>query len=275
MQYADYSKDTDIVETVSPIDLTLDMLTTLPDKTGTYELALKLADGGTLEWRGNLSLQPLLSEGNLRLDAFNLAIPWKHLRDRLNLAEPSGVAALSAHYRYSQNGEKTDLSLNNLALKLSQLRFTMPDTDEPILTLEKIETGNAEFDLASRSITVPSLVIEKGQVRASVDASGSLNWQGLVKDQPNSSPSNPSNPPQGTEPEIPWKLTVENFKIADVGVAYADASRRSPYVVSVDRFGLDLKAQAEVGAGTTKADIGGLAATLNGIALSEPGSTAP
>lgn len=275
VQYADYSKDTEVVESVRPIDLTLDMLTSLPEKTGTYELVLKLADGGILEWRGNLSLQPILSEGDLRLDAFNLATPWKHLRDRLNLAEPSGLAALSAHYRYSRNGEKTDLSVSNLGLKLSELRFAIPDTDEPILTLEKIEAGNAEFDLVSRSIAIPSVVIENGQVRVSVDAGGSSNWQDLVKEKPDGSPSNPTDPPQDTEPEIPWKLAVENFKIADVGMAYADASRRSPYVVSIDRFGLDLKAETEFGAGTTKADIDGLAATLNGIALSEPGSSAP
>lgn len=275
VQYADYSKDSDIVETVSPINFELNTLTTLPEKTGTYELLLKLVDGGTLEWRGNLSLQPILSEGDLRLDDFNLALPWKYFRDRLNLAEPSGLAALSAHYRYSRNGEKTDLSVNNLGLKLSQLRFAMPDTDDPILALEKIEAANAAFDLASRSITVPSFVIENGQVRASVDASGSLNWKDLVKEEPNGSPSNPPDPPQDTEPKTPWKLAVENFKIADVGVAYADASRRSPYVVSIDRFGIDLKATAEFGADTTKADIDGLAAILNGIALTEPGSSAP
>ncbi|HYE37155.1 DUF748 domain-containing protein [Methylocaldum sp.] len=273
VQYADYSKDTDITETVSPIDLELNTLTTLPEKTGTYELITKLPDGGTLEWRGNLSLDPIRSDGDLRLAAFNLAIPWKFLKDRLNLAEPSGQAALSAHYRYSQDRDKTELSVSDLGLTLSELRFAMPDAADPILTLENIEAGNASFDLANRRITVPSFVIQNGQVNASVDGTGSLNWQNLVKEETNGSPSNPADPPPDAAPEMPWKLTVGNFKIADVGVAYADASRRSPYVVSVDRLGLDLKAEMETGAGTTKANIDGFAATLNGIALTEPGSS--
>lgn len=275
VEYADYSKDADITETVSPIDLELNTLTTLPEKTGTYELAFKLPDGGTLEWRGNLSLEPILSDGDVRLDAFNLALPWKFLRDRLNLAEPSGRAALSAHYRYSQSPEKTDLSVTNLGLTLSGLRFAMPDTADPILALEKIEAGNASFDLASRSLNVPSFIIQNGQVNASVDATGSLNWQNLVKEDANGTASNPADPPPDAEPAPPWKLAVENFKIADVGLAYADASRRSPYVVSVDRFGLDLKATAEVGAGTPKANLDGLTAVLNGIALTEPDSSDP
>jgi len=275
VQYADYSKDPDVTETVSPIDLELNTLTTLPEKTGAYELISKLPDGGTLEWRGSLSLEPILSDGDLRLDAFSLAIPWKFFRDRLNLAEPSGQAALSAHYHYSQAPEKIDLSVSNLAFALSGLRLAMPEAADPILTMERIEANNANFDLASQKITVPSFLIQNGQVNASVDGSGSLNWQNLAKEQPTGNASNPTNPPPDAAPEMPWKLAVENFKIADVGIAYADASRRSPYAVSVDRFGLDLRADAEVGAGTTKANIDGLAATLNQIALTEPGSPEP
>jgi len=275
VHYADYSKDTGITETVSPIDLDLHTLTTLPEKTGTYELAAKLPDGGTLEWRGNLSLEPILSDGDLRLDAFSLAIPWKFLRDRLNLAEPSGRAALSAHYRYAGGRDKTDLSVSDLALTLSGLRFAMPDSPDPILTLEKIEAGSAGFDLASRTITVPSLVIQNGRVNATIDGAGALNWQNVAKKDAGGSPSNPAEPPPDAGAELPWKLTVGNFKIAEVGAAYADASRRSPYVVSVGRLGLDLRAEAEIGAGAAKAKIDGLAAALNRIALAEPGSPEP
>ncbi|MGX2040348.1 DUF748 domain-containing protein [Methylocaldum sp. MU1018] len=273
-QYADYSKNPEILETVSPIDLKLNALTTLPEKAGTYELIAKLPDGGTLEWRGNLSLEPILSDGDLRLDAFNLAIPWKFFRDRLNVAEPSGQAALSGQYRYSRDRDKTDLSVSGLGLTLSGLHFAMPDAAEPILVLEKIEAGNVSFDLANRTITVPSFLIQNGHVNASVDGTGSLNWQNLVKREAKAGQSNhPTDPPANATPEIPWKLAVENFKIADVGATYADASRRSPYVVSVDRIGLDLKADAETGADTTKAHIDGLTAALNRIALTEPGAS--
>jgi hypothetical protein len=274
--YADYSKDTDITETVNPINLELRTLTTLPEKTGDYELVLKLPDGATLEWRGNLSLNPMLSDGDLRLDAFSLATPWRFLRDRLDLAEPSGRAALSAHYRYSRNSEKTDLSVSNLALRLSELRLAMAGAADPILALEKIEAGNVGFDLATRTISVPSLVIENGQVQASVDGSGSLNWQNLVKSgEPSGAASNSNDPQPDTASETPWKLVVGDFKTTDVEVVYADASRRSPYVVSIDRFGFGLKADAEIGAGQTKATIEALTATLDGIALTEPGSPEP
>jgi uncharacterized protein involved in outer membrane biogenesis len=182
---------------------------------------------------------------------------------------------LSAHNHYSQGPEKIDLSVSNLAFALSGLRLVMPEAADPILTMERIEANNANFDLASQKITVPSFLIQNGQVNASVDGSGSLNWQNLTKERPTGNASNPTNPPPDAAPELPWKLAVENFKIADVGIAYADASRRSPYAVSVDRFGLDLRADAEVGTGTTMANIDGLTATLNQIALTEPGSPEP
>ncbi|BBA33727.1 uncharacterized protein sS8_1770 [Methylocaldum marinum] len=274
--YADYSKDTDITETVSPIDLELRTLTTLPEKTGDYQLVLKLPDGATLEWRGNLSLNPMLSDGDLRLDAFSLATPWRFLRDRLGLDEPSGRADLSAHYRYSRNSENTDLSVSNLALKLSELRLAMTGADDPILAMERIEAGNVGFDLAGRNISVPSLVIENGEVRASVDSSGSLNWQNLVKpEEPGGASSNSNDPPPDSASQTPWKLVVENFKTTDVEVAYTDASRRSPYVVSINRFGFGLKADAEIGTDETKARIEALAASLDRIALTEPGSPEP
>src|SRR5262245_6334880 len=54
-------------DTLRPLALELRDLTTLPDRKGPYNVVARLPGGGTLAWRGEVSLQPIFSAGELAL----------------------------------------------------------------------------------------------------------------------------------------------------------------------------------------------------------------
>jgi hypothetical protein len=261
VKFTDYSKATTAREAVSPINLKFDAISTLPESHGNHIVSAKLVSGGVLEWRGKLSLNPIFSEGEMRLEGFKLATPWNFIRDQVNLAKPAGEIGLTARYRFNYHQGKTDLTINGIAANLAGLRLVASDAADPILILDKIELTDTSFDLASRTIKIPTFAIQNGHVNVSVDERGEMNWQKLVK----------TGTATGTA-AVPWRLKVEAFKMADIGITYTDASRHSPFVVSVGAVGLDLGAEAETGASSPKVQIDDLAINLNRIALSERGN---
>jgi uncharacterized protein involved in outer membrane biogenesis len=269
VKYTDLTKPAPVTETVEHLDLKLNGISTLPDRTGTHWVEAQLPDGGRLAWRGDVSLNPVASSGELAIESLRLATLWKFAKDRLNLAEPAGAIRASARYQFSHGKDKTELTVNEAAAKLAGLELAAADAKAPLLKLEEIGFEKASVDLAEHAVRVPAFVLRKGEVQVSVGERGEMNWLALVKPEPAKAAPGPS--PPGPS----WRVAVESLRIAEVGIRYADASRTSPFLVSIGDFGLELGAEAEAGAGAPKARIDKLAAHANQVALTRPGNPAP
>lgn len=273
-------------ETVEHLELELAGLSTLPDRSGNYEIEAKLPNGAVFTWKGDLVLNPVASRGELQVAAFPLNTGWNFIKDRLNLAEPEGEASLSARYQFGYTKDKIELKVEEAAFKLVGLGLSLADTKTPLLKLGEIGFEGACVDLAERTVRVPRFAIRKGEIKAAMDVKGALDWQALVKPEPaGTAPSPPTPPPPGPATpagaaapappgaEVPWKISVEGFEIDGIGLQYTDASRKSPFVVSVGDFGLSLGAEAEAGEGAPKAVIDKFAAHLDRLALTRAGGT--
>lgn len=276
VKFTDLGKSPPINETVEHLNLELNGISTLPDREGDYEFKAGLADGSQLAWRGDVSLNPVASKGELRIEAFRLATLWNFVKDRLDLAEPGGAINLAARYQFSHAKDKTELSVEHGAFKLSGLRLMPAKAKEPILTLEEIGFDQASLDLSGQAIRIPAFAIRKGTVNASVDQAGQINWLTLVKPEPTGKTAQAiPPPPKPAPPSQPWKVALEKFEIAELKLNYSDASRKSPFAVSVGDFGLKLGAEVEAGSNLPKARVDQLDAHLNQVALARPGNTTP
>ncbi len=277
VSFTDRSKSTPVAETVSPIDVEFDAISTLPEHRGSHVVSAKLANGGVLEWKGHVSLNPILSEGEVRLEGFKLATPWNFIRHQLDVAEPLGAVGATAHYRFRYDQAKADLTVNDVGVKLKGLRLSTPSASGPILVLDTVEVAGAHFNLASRELTVPTFNVLNGRIVVSVDEKGIANWETLVKTGTTDAPQ-PTPPAAGTSagaPEAPWRVKLEALKVADVGITYADASHAVPSMVSVGAFKLGLGAEVESGAAAPKARIRDLTASLERIAIAERDKSDP
>lgn len=276
VKFTDSGKSPPINETVEHLNLELNGISTLPDRQGDYELKAGLADGSQLAWRGDVSLSPVASKGELKIEAFRLATPWSFVKDRLDLAEPGGTIDLTARYQFRYAQDKAELSADHGAFKLSGLRLMPAKAKEPLLALEEIGFDQASFDLSGQTIRIPAFAIRKGTVNASMDQAGQIDWLTLVKPEPKGKTAQTTPPPpKPASPSQPWKVALEKFEIADLSLNYADASRKSPFAVSVGDFGLKLGAEVEAGSGAPKARVDQLSTHLNQVVLVGSGKPTP
>jgi hypothetical protein len=275
VRFTDRSKPGEPGATLAPIHLELENLSTLPDQRGNTVIEAQLADGGRLQGRGELALNPVAASGELRLDGVKLATAWNFLKAQLNLAEPAGTLALAARYRLNTGADRTDLIVEDLGLKLAGLRLALPQSGEPLLNLEEIALQQGRLDLARQTLDIPAFRIRDGQVRAVLDAAGDLDWQSLVKpDTATSGNSQPTPPAAPADGAAPWRITLGRFEIAGLALELDDASRKTPLTLAVDRLGLSLAAEAALGGPALQGRIADLALELEGLTLAEAGPAA-
>lgn len=264
-------------QTLSPLNLELDNISTLPENNGRHELDAQLDGGGKIHWDGHFTLEPIQGEGDVRVEGFNLASAWKLLHDRLNLSELSGALALSVHYTFGLQQDKVDLTVSKLGFTVSKLHVALADATDALLDLESIQLEQADFDLASRKIKLPGFSIQNGRINVAVDAQGAMNWQSVLIPQAES--ASPAAAPQA-QPEpapkeaTPWQVELGACKLAGLALAYTDASSRVPFAASIGRFGLDFGATAEVGANAPKVAVHGIKLGIQDIKIAETGPTA-
>jgi len=270
LSYVDRSGPSTASATLAPVDLELNDVSTLPERKGPYTVEARLPGGGALHWRGEVSLRPLASEGELSVTQFTPANVWRFVQDKLRLDLPEGTVDFVTHYRFMLAGGKPQLLLDGAKLKLADLSLRQPGAKQPLLELQKVEASGASLDLLRRELTVQKVDIGDGQLTAGIAGDGTLDWQTIAV-QGSTVPAAAA-PAAGTEP---WRVRLDALQVADVGVRVNDQSRAAPLTLAVGKVALQAKAQLEIGAAGTRVTSRDLHLALSKIALARPADKTP
>ncbi|MDO9104959.1 MAG: DUF748 domain-containing protein [Methylovulum sp.] len=121
-----------ITETITPIQLDIDDLTTRTDTQARLNLSLDLASGSHLNWKGALGINHGMSKGHIKLDNVNLQkLPIPSLQ-QLKL---QGDANLETDYQLSIAEDKINLSVNQAKLSARNVGY---EADGQMLQLAEL-----------------------------------------------------------------------------------------------------------------------------------------
>jgi hypothetical protein len=219
-----------------PIRVELVNVSTLPDREGRYSVSARFVDGGTLTWRGELSLLPAQSNGDLSLEGLKLATLWKFIRDDVRLAQPQGLLSVATHYRFSYGNGKPDLALTDLRMTASGVSVVREGSHEPVISMKTIEARDGSFQLARRALVLPFVSLRDGRLSVVKDADGAWNWTGLARRKGAASGANVPLPrkPAGDHPAASaWHIDVKAVNVDNVALDYADRDRPTPLAVRI------------------------------------------
>ncbi|MDC7716553.1 DUF748 domain-containing protein [Vogesella sp. DC21W] len=160
---------------VLPLDLQLKDLSTLPGSDGRYRLAAALDDGTRLDWQGSLQLQPLQSDGVLKVRDLTLAAVWPYVQPHLTLAAPAGKLGLSVPYHVDLKGKTLQLGSQGFAANLQGLALQAPSSNSA-LKLASLTLGGGQFDLASRRLAIRQLTLSGAELATVLDRYGRADW---------------------------------------------------------------------------------------------------
>jgi len=239
---------------IDPLNIELVKVSTLPEQRGAYAVSAALPEGGSLAWKGDLALAPILATGALELKNFKPATIWRFLPDRVHIAPPPGTLALTADYRFAFQDGKPALEMNPVAITLQGLAVKGMNAAQPLLTLNTLTASDGRIDLAKHQVLFPAIAVHGLAATASMDANGRGNWEGLVE------------PEEHEEPTPPWQIGIDSLTIADSTVGFNNASPANPISLTLDLTKLSL-ASAKVDLAKRSASGKHLALSGGGLAL--------
>ena len=271
--FSDRSGARPAIATLRPLAVELHDLTTLPGR-GPYTISTLLPGGGTLAWRGEISLQPIFSFGEISLSNARPASIWRFFEDDFRLAEPGGAAQISLRYRAAYTDATPELTVEDFRFAMSDLVLIERGAKEPFFALKTVAVEGAHFDLARRELRVPRVELRGGILHTEADARGVLNLQKLAVPPPSGAAAPPSRVESPAPPQQPWRVSIEALRIGELALRHRDYSRASPSAFAIGALDVKLAATLEAGAQTQVA-VNHIAVTLSRVGLGEALATEP
>ncbi|NWG39120.1 MAG: DUF748 domain-containing protein [Hydrogenophilaceae bacterium] len=249
---------------LTPLGIELDGLSTLPEDRGNYLIAAKLPEqGGTLKWKGDVSLNPVKSDGEVALEGVNLPNLRRVIKTQRNFELPSGTLAAGMRYRFALVKDKSGpdksgkprpdrpwMQVNGANLVLQNLALAPRSGGERVFELAEAKIENANLDLFKRSVSVAAVSLSGGKLAATREVDGRLDWQTLFAVAGDAPPSPAkteaaSKSPASSAP--PWKIAVNSINLGDWSARYTDKGFAAPLRVEASGFELNARLEGEVG----------------------------
>ena len=168
--YRDEQAAVPLQAALKPLDVALEGFSTLPEDRGAYLIAAKLpAQGGTLKWKGSLSVNPVASQGTVAIEGLQIdkLMQWVQAS-----AWPLRVSQgqLSSHFDYdfSLPEQHPRLLLKQARVRVEALQGTLPQ--QRALALQALQLETKQLLLTQHSqmaINAEALALQLEQLRLS------------------------------------------------------------------------------------------------------------
>ena len=240
------------------LNLELHNLTTLPDDNAELSLSARGPQGGELDWKGTLSVNPLNSKGHLTLQNVQLKAAWPYVREQVPLDLADGVLHVATDYRLAL-GESVQLNLDQLSVKLEKLALQAPD-QRPLLNLASLEISESSLDLAEQKVILGKIRSQQLETWAAREADGELDWQKLFTapaTAPATEPTASAVPAVSTStsdtaqtttdtsaatetPNQPWQILLRDGQLQNYSIHLADRAVKPELKLEVTPLNLSI-----------------------------------
>jgi hypothetical protein len=267
MSYEDRSRPSDFAARMEPINFELQNFTTGVEG-GRFTFTGSSKIGERLEWHGHVSLQPIESDGEFRIDGLQAHTIWEYLADRLNFLVNSGKIDLNAAYKFTLK-DNAELHLEVPKIQLSDLTVRLKGASDDWITLPSLTVAGSTVDLEPKHAHVDSIELTGLKVVTWLEADRSLNLLKLAEapspssaQPPPSTPSptapSPTAPPAAVPPAVTttsandasapsWTFDLHEFLINGASISAEDRGMKpaakmllAPLSVKVEGVSLDL-----------------------------------
>jgi len=277
--FSDRSGARPAVASLRPLSIELRDLSTIPDRRGPYNVAARLPGGATLAWRGEISLEPIFSLGEISVRNTRPGAFWRFFEDEVKMAEPQGSVELGLRYRAAYTDGTPELTVEDIRFTASDLALTERGAKEPFFELKAAALTGGRFELARRELHLPSIELRGGVVRVEADADGVLNLQKLMVAPPPAQAAPPAPAPapaRAARPQAkPWRVKLDSIRLGELALQFRDLSRARPAAFGIGAVDVGLSAALETGAGDTQVKVDNLAVTLSRVTLGEAAAGEP
>lgn len=178
---ADLTPRVPFKRTLGPLDITLENFRTDPDNKNPYSFNGTTDAGEQISWSGFFYLDPLRSQGELKLYHFSLNKYAPLYQDLVRFVIRDGTIALDTKYRLQLTASNRVVAVDDTAFALRNFKLGTPGSSNDIADLPLLAVSGASVDLENRQATVDSVAVKDGTLSLSRDKNDQINVVELAK----------------------------------------------------------------------------------------------
>lgn len=231
-------------ESLLPVNLIVEELSTLADAAAANAtLSFGLESGGSIEWHGELTVSPLSSKGQLKLERINLVKVWQlFLQQSLPLEIAGGQASLQADYLLSDGQTGISALVSNGGLQLDKLEVAEKNQGKALVSLPSLQVGGIGVDLARQQISIASVASRDATINAWLQADGIVNYQALFAGSVDEATTSATAPdPARAEAAKSWLIKLDELALNNYQIKFTDFSLKKPVELKLSEMSCKLQ----------------------------------
>ena len=270
IEFHDELDDTPFVADIVPIEISLKNFSTHPTSENPYAVTAEVLEGGTLNWEGTVSLDPVTSAGKFSVNGLQLRILWEYLQDILQFEITNGIVNFGTNYQFEMIGEGNRILLSSVEFHLQEFTLGEKGNSESLISIPSFDVEGVTVDVAQKQVEIPSIRSQDARFIGWLNPDGVVNYQTLftpgdmpsegADSLPNNSPPAPESPPGPDQEENPWEVMVGELTIDNYSVAFEDRTLKNPAELGLESIKFQVK---DVSSDLTKPIDFGLSLVVN------------
>jgi len=241
--FSDLSLPTPYEETLFPIQLTLNNFSTRKNIGSPYSFTASIGESAVISWEGDVSVNPLRSQGRLAITKVDTVGLWKYIQDYVNFKVNSGKVDFFANYMFALSGTAPNIELTEGEFELSEFVLVTKENETTILSIPSLSMRGAQVGLANKQVVVAAVTSKGAMVNAWLAPDGKFvhetvfNLDGLVEKFGKLRASE-DEPKADTQP---WTINIDKVNLENYAVYFEDRTLKKPKQINLDSIKIDLK----------------------------------
>ncbi|MFL1466983.1 DUF748 domain-containing protein [Marinobacter sp. HN1S83] len=235
--FRDFSKEESANFRISPLDLTLnDLATWQRDDTQSNYYLLAALGNQTIEWEGDLSINPLYSKGFIRVANIDHETLKHFLKPYLPYDLRGGNVSVSTDYEL-QLMDQLYLTTSEGELELEELAVALDQNREDVaLKTGRLAVEKVRFGLTGRTAEIGMITVDALDLAMERGPDGAIDLLAPLQQEPGSESDEDAGDSSG--PGFQWSMA--GLELADSRVQWRDRQPETSAEIAVEQLALTL-----------------------------------
>jgi len=240
LAFSDLSRPTPFEKDFSPIEITLNDFSTRKDSESLYAFTATTEEGEVVSWEGNISVNPLRSQGHFVLTGIKTRTLWKYVQDQVRFELTGGSFDLAARYDMDAGKEVLHFEVIDGEFKLNELKLVEKGVNTTLMSVPRFSVKGVHIDLSNKKAICASVNTNDALFKSWLTSDGTLNYQALFamdssEDESKTSSGTQDQPGADSQP---WRTSVKELTLENYGVALEDRTLVKPVHVNLEPINL-------------------------------------
>jgi len=240
VEFHDESRPTPFTADIVPIWLTLKNFRTVHAGDNAFAFKAEFEAGESLEWQGTLLLNPVRSDGHVKLSSLKMREVWEYIQDRAGFEITDGLLHVDARYHAEAGSDAFHATISEGDIGLENVTLLEKGNATPLIVLPHFAAKGIEADLVQHHVEIGALQTHGARITAWIDKEGVMNLRHVLAPAPGAPQANPpASPSPSTRQPASWTVALKEINLDDYGLSMEDRRPSSP--VHLDVAGLQLR----------------------------------